>query len=73
MAGALAAAGSATVFVLPALLVWVAASESTVSWTSSLGVGASLWLLAGGAHLTVGATHLTVVPLLALRAERGHR
>ena len=66
LAGALAAAGSAMVFVLPALLVWVAASESTVSWTSSLGIGASLWLLAGGAHLTVGATHLTVVPLLGL-------
>lgn len=65
VAGALAAAGSATVFVLPALLVWVAASESTVSWTSSLGVGASLWLLAGGAHLTLGAAQITVVPLLA--------
>lgn len=66
VAGALAAAGSATVFVLPALLVWVSASESTVSWTSSLGVGASLWLLAGGAHLTLGPAHLTIVPLLAL-------
>jgi hypothetical protein len=64
VAGALAAAGSATVFVLPALLVWVAASESTVSWTGSLGVGASLWLLAGGAHLALGATQVTVVPLL---------
>lgn len=64
VAGLLAAAGSATVYVLPALLVWVAASESTVSWTSSLGVGASLWLLAGGAHLVLGATHITVVPLL---------
>ena len=64
VAGALAAAGSATVFVLPALLVWVAASESTVPWTSSLGVGASLWLLAGGAHLLLGDTHVTVVPLL---------
>ena len=65
VAGALAAAGSATVFVLPALLVWVAASESTVSWTTSLGVGASLWLLAGGAHLTLGGAQITVVPLLA--------
>jgi hypothetical protein len=65
VSGALAAAGSAMVFVLPALLVWVAASESTVSWTGSLGVGASLWLLAGGAHLTLGGAHLTVVPLLA--------
>jgi hypothetical protein len=64
VAGVLAAAGSAATFVLPALLVWVAASESTVSWTSSLGIGASLWLLAGGAHLALGATHITVVPLL---------
>ncbi|NYG07515.1 hypothetical protein BJ986_002002 [Phycicoccus badiiscoriae] len=66
LAGALAAAGSASVFVLPALLVWVAAPESTVSWTSSLGVGASLWLLACGAHLSVGIAQVTVVPLLAL-------
>jgi hypothetical protein len=66
VAGALAAAGSAAVYVLPALLVWVAAPESTVSWTSSLGIGASLWLLAGGAHLALGATHITVVPLLGL-------
>ena len=69
VAGALAAAGSGAVFVLPALLVWVAASESTVSWTGSLGVGASLWLLAGGAHLTVGAAQVTIVPLLAFAAN----
>jgi hypothetical protein len=71
VAGALAAAGSAAVFVLPALLVWVAASESTVSWTTSLGVGASLWLLAGGAHLVLGAAHVTVVPLLGLALSVG--
>jgi hypothetical protein len=71
LAGALAAAGSAAVYVLPALLVWVAASESTVSWTSSLGVGASLWLLAGGAHLTLGAAEVTVVPLLGFALSVG--
>lgn len=71
VAGALAALGSAMVYVLPALLVWVAASESTVSWTGSLGVGAGLWLLAGGAHLTVGATHVTVVPLLGFAVSVG--
>ena len=43
LAGAGAAAVSACVFVLPALLVWVAASQSTVPWTSALGTGASLW------------------------------
>ena len=66
LAGAGAAAASGLVFVLPALLVWVAASESTVAWTTSLGVGASLWLLGTGAHLTLGGTSVTVVPLLFL-------
>lgn len=66
VAGAGAAAVSASVFVLPALLVWVAASESTVSWTSSLGAGAALWLVGGGAHLTISGATLSVVPLLFL-------
>ncbi|MEO5980876.1 MAG: DUF6350 family protein [Pedococcus sp.] len=66
LAGAGAASASALVFVLPALLVWVAASESTVAWTTSLGVGASLWLLGAGARLTLGGTTVTVVPLLFL-------
>ena len=66
LAGAGAASASALVFVLPALLVWVAASESTVAWTTALGVGAGLWLLGGGAHLTLGAAPVTVVPLLFL-------
>jgi hypothetical protein len=66
LSGAGAAAVSACVFVLPALLVWVAASQSTVPWTSALGTGASLWLLGGGAHLRVGAATVTVVPLLFL-------
>jgi hypothetical protein len=66
LAGAGAAAASACAVVLPALLVWVASPESSVSWTASLGVGASLWLLGTGAHLQVGAAHITVVPLLFL-------
>ncbi|WP_460931815.1 cell division protein PerM [Phycicoccus ginsengisoli] len=66
LAGAGAAAVSACVFVLPALLVWVAAAQSTVPWTAALGVGASLWLLGGGAHLDVAGTSVTVVPLLFL-------
>ena len=64
--GAGAAAAGACVFVLPALLVWVAATESTVPWTSALGTGAGLWLLGGGAHLEVGGLTVTVVPLLFL-------
>jgi hypothetical protein len=66
LAGAGAASASALAFVLPALLVWVAASQSTVEWTTALGVGASLWLLGGGAHLALGDTPVTVVPLLFL-------
>ncbi|KRE57005.1 hypothetical protein ASG70_00750 [Phycicoccus sp. Soil748] len=66
LAGAGAASASALAFVLPALLVWVAASQSTVEWTTALGVGAGLWLLGGGAHLTLGGTPVTVVPLLFL-------
>jgi hypothetical protein len=61
-----AALASAMAFVLPALVVWVAAPQSTVSWTSALGVGASLWLLGGGAHLSLGGAVISVVPLLFL-------
>jgi hypothetical protein len=83
LAGAGAAAASASALVLPALVIWVAAPQSTVSWTTALGFGASLWLLGTGAHLVVGAAHITVVPLLfvalalvggtwaAVRAVRG--
>jgi hypothetical protein len=66
LGGAGAAAVGACVFVLPALMVWVAASESDVSWTSALGTGAALWLLGGGAHVSVGTLPVTVVPLLFL-------
>jgi hypothetical protein len=66
LAGAGAAAASACAVVLPALVVWVASPQSSVSWTASLGVGASLWLLGTGAHLHVGSAEITVVPLLFL-------
>ncbi|WP_270886299.1 cell division protein PerM [Pedococcus sp. 5OH_020] len=66
LAGAGTAAFSALVFVLPALVVWVATPQSSVPWTAALGVGSSLWLLGTGAHLTTGGGHVTVVPLLFL-------
>ncbi|HEV7196709.1 MAG TPA: DUF6350 family protein, partial [Pedococcus sp.] len=66
LAGAGAAAVSACVFVLPALVVWVATSQSTVDWTTALGVGASLWLLGTGAHLVVGPAQVSIVPLAFL-------
>jgi hypothetical protein len=64
--GAGAAAASALAFVLPALVVWVATPQTTASWTAALGLGASLWLLGGGAHLTVASGPISVVPLLFL-------
>jgi hypothetical protein len=66
LAGAGAAAVSACAFVLPALVVWVATSQSTVDWTAALGIGASLWLLGTGAHLVMGAAHVSIVPLAFL-------
>jgi hypothetical protein len=66
LAGAGAAATSALVFVLPALVVWVVDPHTTVPWTSALGVGASLWLLGSGAHLAFAGTQVTMVPLLFL-------
>src|SRR5262245_3036581 len=62
--GAGAAASSALVFVLPAVVVWVADPHTSVPWTSALGTGASLWLLGCGAHLAFAGTQVTMVPLL---------
>lgn len=66
LSGAATALASSLALVLPSLLVWVAAAESSVPWTDALGVGASLWLLGQGAHLTTGAAQITVAPLLLL-------
>ena len=64
--GAGAAASLALVFVLPALVVWVATPQTTAPWTSALGLGASLWLLGTGAHLALDSGPVTLVPLLFL-------
>jgi hypothetical protein len=64
--GAGAAAASALAFVLPALVVWVATPQAAAPWTSALGLGAGLWLLGGGAHLSLASGTVSVVPLLFL-------
>jgi hypothetical protein len=64
LTGAGTALASALVVVLPALVAWVATPKSTVPWTDALGVGASLWLLAGGSWLRAGAASIAFVPLL---------
>lgn len=64
-----AAGGSAALFSLltiamPAVLAWVASSQSTVDWTQALSVGSSAWLLANGAHLSSGAASISLMPWL---------
>ena len=64
LAGAGTALASSLLVVLPALISWVASPKSTVPWTDALGVGASLWLLAGGSWLRAGTSSIAFVPLL---------
>lgn len=64
MAGCSAAVVSLMIIALPALLAWVASSESTVDWTRALSVGSCAWLLAHGADLRSGSATISLIPLL---------
>ena len=64
VAGGSAALVSLLVIALPALLVWVASAESTVDWPRALSVGSCAWLLANGAHLSVGPATISLMPWL---------
>jgi hypothetical protein len=64
VAGISAAVVSMLIIALPALLAWVASSQSTVDWTRALSVGSCLWLLANGAHLSAGPATISLMPLL---------
>jgi hypothetical protein len=64
VAGGSAALLSLLTIALPALLAWVASSESTVQWPRALSVGASAWLLANGARLSVGPATISLMPWL---------
>lgn len=64
VAGGSAALLSMMIIALPALLAWVASTESTVDWTMALSVGSSAWLLANGAHLSSGAATISLMPWL---------
>ena len=64
VAGGSAAVVSMLTIALPALLVWVASSESTVDWTRALSVGSSAWLLANGADLRSGPATISLMPWL---------
>jgi len=64
LAGGSAALLSLLAIALPTLLAWVASAESTVEWPRALSVGASVWLLANGAHLAVGPATISLMPWL---------
>ena len=61
--GALAAATSWLVLVLPVLVVWVAAAHTTVGWAQAIGVGGAGWFLGHGASVRVDAFALSLAPL----------
>src|SRR6476661_5696624 len=65
-AGALAAIGTWSVVVLPALIGWVAAPETSVGWFSAVSVASAIWFLGHGQSVGAGTVSLSVTPLLLL-------
>lgn len=65
-AGALAALGTWTVVVLPALVGWVAAPESTVGWFSAVSVASAIWFVGHGQSVGAGGVAISMTPLLLL-------
>lgn len=62
--GAAGALSSLVLVVIGGLLVWSGDAQSPGTWQQALGAGSSLWLGLGGANLTLGAAHLSFLPLL---------
>ncbi|MGO4599440.1 cell division protein PerM [Terrabacter sp. 2RAF25] len=65
-AGALAALGTWTVVVLPALVGWVAAPESSVGWFSAVSVASAIWFVGHGQSVGAGGVAISMTPLLLL-------
>ncbi|GAA2021766.1 hypothetical protein GCM10009740_08140 [Terrabacter terrae] len=65
-AGALAAVGTWSVVVLPALVGWLAAPESTVGWFSAVSLASAIWFLGHGQSVGAGGVAISLTPLLLL-------
>ncbi|MEW1954887.1 DUF6350 family protein [Terrabacter sp. NPDC080008] len=65
-AGALAAVGTWAVVVLPALVGWLAAPESTVGWFSAVSLGSAIWFLGHAQSVGAGGVAVSVTPLLLM-------
>jgi hypothetical protein len=63
LTGALAAAGSWLVLVLPAVIVWLVTPRTTVAFGEAVGVASAVWFLGHGSPVSVGAMSISVVPL----------
>ncbi len=63
--GVLTGLASLLVVLVPVLVAWNADLRTTAGAGDAVAVGASLWLLAGGAHLAAGSATVSVTPLLA--------
>ena len=63
-AGALAAIGTWAVVVLPALVGWVAAPESSVGWFSAVSVASGIWFLGHGQSIGAGGVAVSLTPML---------
>jgi Family of unknown function (DUF6350) len=61
--GARTALASWLLLALPALLAWVLAPLSSVTWLQALGVASAGWYLGHGLPVSVGATTVGLVPL----------
>ncbi len=65
-AGVLTALATFAVVVLPALVGWVAAPESTLGWFSAVQVGSAAWFVGHAQSVGVGALSISVAPILLL-------
>jgi hypothetical protein len=64
--GVLTGLFSLAVVVAPVVLAWLVEPLSSGDGWQAAGTGAALWLLVTGAHLTLGAVTISLVPLLGL-------
>lgn len=65
-AGVLAAVGTWSVVLLPALVGWVAAPESSLGWFSAVQVGTAAWFLGHGQSVGGSGVTISVTPILLL-------
>lgn len=68
-AGALAAVATWALVVLPSLVGWIAAPESSLGWFSAVSVGSALWFLGHGQSIGAGELSVSLTPILLLLAN----